>query len=210
MSEFFSAILTELGDMLSFFVMVALLQNVILTTGFGSSLMIHTIRKPKVIWLLTGILTAFSVLTVIIAYPLDALLGTEETNLWRPLMLVAITAALYLTAYPLLKKFLPDFHRKVARLLPMAAFNNLVTGIALVCNTHHIAEDMGLGGNVGLAIGACLSFGVLSWLVAEGVERMDNPDMPEAFRGMPSILLYVGILALALMGFSSDSSFILF
>ncbi len=208
MSEFFSTIWSELGDLVSFFVTVALLQNVILTTGFGSSLMIREVRKPKTIWLFTGVLAAFSVLTIVIAYPLDRWLGTEETNLWRPLMVVAITVALYLAAYPLLKKFAPDLHKKVERLLPMAAFNNLVTGIALVCNTHHIAEDMGLGGNVGLAIGACLSFGVLTWLVAEGVERMDNPDMPEAFRGMPSILLYVGILAMALMGFASESSFI--
>ncbi len=208
MSEFFSTIWSELGDLISFFATVALLQNVILTTGFGSSLMIHSVRKPKTIWLLTGILTAFSVLTVVIAFPLDWIFGTEETNLWRPFMVIAITVVLYVAAYLLLKHFAPTFHKKVERLLPLAAFNNLVTGIALVCNTHHIAEDMGLGGNIGLAVGACLSFGVLTWLVAEGVERMDNPDMPEAFRGMPAILVYVGILAMALMGFASESSFI--
>ncbi|MBE6807629.1 MAG: hypothetical protein E7527_06480 [Ruminococcaceae bacterium] len=210
MSEFFAFIGEELGDLISFFFTVAILQNVILTTGFGSSLMIREVRKPKTIWLFTGLLTGFSVLTIVIAYPLDQWLGSEETNLWRPFMIIAITVVLYVAAYLLLKAFAPTFHNKVERMLPMAAFNNLVTGIALVCNTHHIGEDMGLGGNVGLAIGACLSFGVLTWLVAEGVERMDNPDMPEAFRGMPSILLYVGILAMALMGFASDSSFINF
>ena len=83
-------------------------------------------------------------------------------------------------------------------MLPMAAFNNLVTGIALVSNAHFSA---GLGGNIGLAIGSCLSFGILTWLTAEGIERMDNPDMPEAFRGMPSTLVYVGLLGLAIMGF---------
>ena len=210
MSEFFLSIWSELKELIAFFVTVVLLQNVIMTTGFGSSLMLHTVRKPKTIWMLTGILTAFSVLTILIAYPLDQMLGTEETNLWRPFMIIAITVVLYLVAYPLLKKYTPNFHRKIARLLPLAAFNNLVTGITLVCNTHHIADDMGLGGNIGLAICACLSFGVLSWLVAEGVERMDNPDMPEAFRGMPAILVYVGILAMALMSFASESSFILF
>ena len=206
MSEFFATIGQEFGDLLSFFVTVALLQNVILTTGFGSSLMIHTVRKPKTIWLFTGILSVFSVLTVIIAYPLDYWLGTEETNLWRSLMMIGITVVLYVVIQLLLQWKAPVFYKKVARMLPLAAFNNLVTGIALVCNTHHITGSTTLGGNVGLAIGACLSFGVLTWLVAEGIERMDNPDMPEAFRGMPSILVYVGILALALMGFASESS----
>ena len=195
----------NLAELLSFFVSVALLQNVILTTGFGSSVMLHVVKKPKSIWLFSGILGFFSVLTVVIAYPLDQYFGTDATNFWRPFMMVAITVVLYIAVTLLLKWLLPDFYSRVSRLLPMAAFNNLVTGIALVCNAHF---GTNLAGNVGLAIGSCLSFGILTWLTAEGIERMDNPDMPEAFRGMPSTLLYVGILALALMGFVSNFSLI--
>ena len=43
---------------------------------------------------------------------------------------------------------------------------------------------------------------LLSWLTAEGMERLDNPDMPAAFRGLPATLVYLGLLALALMGFT--------
>ena len=205
MKEFLMNIHPNLAEMLSFFVSVALLQNIILTTGFGSSIMIHMVKKPKSIWLFSGILGLFSVLTVVIAYPLDQYFGTDATNFWRPFMMVAITVVLYIAVTLLLKWLLPDFYSRVSRLLPMAAFNNLVTGIALVCNAHF---GTNLAGNVGLAVGSCLSFGILTWLTAEGMERMDNPDMPEAFRGMPSTLLYVGLLALALMGFVSDLSLI--
>ena len=41
-------------------------------------------------------------------------------------------------------------------------------------------------------------------MTAEGIERLDNPDMPEAFRGMPANLVYLGLVALALLGFTSD------
>lgn len=205
MREFLEAIHPNLAELLSFFVSVALLQNVILTTGFGSSVMLHMVKKPKSIWLFSGILGVFSVLTVLIAYPLDKYFGTEMTNLWRPFMMVGITVVLYVAATLLLMYLLPAFYNRVGRLLPMAAFNNLVTGIALVCNAHF---GTNLAGNIGLAVGSSLSFGILTWLTAEGVERMDNPDMPEAFRGMPSTLLYVGLLALALMGFVSDFSLI--
>lgn len=205
MREFLMRIHPNLAELLSFFVSVALLQNVILTTGFGSSVMLHVVKKPKSIWLFSGILGFFSVLTVVIAYPLDQYFGTDATNFWRPFTMVAITVVLYIAATLLLRWLLPNFYSRVSRLLPMAAFNNLVTGIALVCNAHF---GTNLAGNVGLAIGSCLSFGILTWLTAEGIERMDNPDMPEAFRGMPSTLLYVGILALALMGFVSNFSLI--
>ena len=198
MSNFFSTLWSECKDLLSFFVTVALLQNVILTTGFGSSVMLHMVRKPKNIWLFSAILGVFSTLTVIIAYPLDRLFGTEMTNLWRPFMMICITVVLYVAATLLLQWLAPNFYTRASRMLHMAAFNNLVTGIALICNAHFA---VGLGGNIGLAIGSCLSFGILTWLTAEGIERMDNPDMPEAFRGMPSTLVYVGLLGLALMGF---------
>lgn len=205
MKEFLMGIHPDLAELLSFFVSVALLQNVILTTGFGSSVMLHVVKKPKSIWLFSGILAFFSVLTVAIAYPLDQRLGTDMNNLWRPFTIVAITVVLYVIATLLLKWLLPVFYNRVSRLLPMAAFNNLITGIALVCNAHF---GTNLAGNIGLAVGSCLSFGILTWLTAEGIERMDNPDMPEAFRGMPSTLLYVGLLALALMGFVSDFALI--
>ena len=39
------------------------------------------------------------------------------------------------------------------------------------------------------------------------LEKMFS-DMPDAFRGMPATLVYIGILALALMGFTSDFSLI--
>ena len=203
MKEFLTSLPPYLAEFLTYFIPVALLQNVILNYGFGSSIMLHMVKKPKNIWLFSGILGAFSLLTVLVAYPLDNwLFETDMTNAWRPMMLVGITAVLYVIVSLLLQWLLPAFYHRVNRLLPMTAFNNMVTGIALICNAHFA---VGLGGNIGLAIGSSLSFGILTWLTAEGMERMDNPDMPEAFRGMPSTLLYVGLLALALMGFASES-----
>ena len=40
------------------------------------------------------------------------------------------------------------------------------------------------------------------------MERLDNPDVPKAFRGLPAILIYLGIIALALMGFSDSAPLI--
>ncbi len=192
-------------ELLSFFITVALLQNIVLTTAFGSSMMLSLVRKPKSIWLFTGILTVFSVLTVVIAYPLDALLGTGVDNYWRPLMMTGITVVLYCVACLLLIRCIPAFYKRVASMLPMAAFNNLVLGIALVCNVQFTSS---LGGVIGLAVGSCLGFGLLAFVTAEGIERLDNPDMPAAFRGMPATLVYLGLLALALLGFTSDFSLI--
>lgn len=185
--------MTGLHQFFVFLLATAFIQSLVLTTGFGSSIMLRIVRRPGDIWLFGGFMTAFSVLTVLIAYPLDSLIGTgQAAKLLRPLMMVAIAAVLYALVSFWLHRSLPSVYRRVSRLLPLAAFNNLVIGIALIIN-HQFA--LGLSGAVGLSLGACLGFVLLTWLTAEGMERMDNPDMPQAFRGMPATLVYLGILA---------------
>lgn len=203
--SFLHMIWSEISDLFSFFVVIALLQNVVLTTGFGSSMMLHVVRKPKNIWLFTAVLTGFSVLTALIAYPLDRLCGTAITNFWRPLMVSGITVVLYILAHGILHRWFLELYRRIRHTLHLAAFNNLVLGIALITNVQFTAN---LGATIGLSVGACLAFGLLTWITAEDIERLDNPDIPKAFRGMPATLVYIGLVALALMGFASNFSLI--
>lgn len=205
MMNFFASIYDGFKELLSFFVTIALLQNIVLTTGFGSSSVLRVVRKPRSVWMFSGMLTVFSVMTVVIAYPLDKLFGTAITNFWRPLMLIGITAVVYILAVILLSNFARDLYARVSRTMPLAAFNSLVVGVALVSNVQFSSS---IGGIIGLAIGACLGFALLTFIVDEGIERLDNPDMPDGFRGMPATLIYIGILALALMGFTSEFSLI--
>ena len=139
--------MTGLHQFLVFLLATAFIQNLVLTTGFGSSIMLRIVRRPGDIWLFGGFMTAFSVLTVLIAYPLDSLIGTgQAAKLLRPLMMVAIAAVLYALASFWLHRALPSVYRRVSRLLPLAAFNNLVIGIALIIN-HQFA--LGLAGAIG-------------------------------------------------------------
>ena len=205
MSNFFASVYEGVKELLSFFVTIALLQNIVLTTGFGSSSVLRVVRKPRNVWMFSAMLTVFCVLTVVIAFPLDRLFGVAVTNFWRPLMLIGITALLYILAVLLLKQFLPSLYARISRTMPLAAFNSLIVGVALVANVQFTST---INGIIGLAVGACLGFTLLTFIVDEGIERLDNPDMPDAFRGMPATLVYIGILALALMGFTSDFSLI--
>ncbi len=178
---------------------MAVMQNAILTTGFGASMLLRITRRPRDILLFSGLLTGFSLLTVLIVYPLDLLLGnTALAKMIRPVLMVAIAALLYLLAVLLLKKMLPAVYPRIQRMLSLAAFNNLTIGLALVAN-HKVT--LTLPGTIGLTLGACLGFLLLSWLTAEARERMDNPGVPAAFRGLPGVLLFLGLVALALLGF---------
>ena len=193
-------------SLLIFLLAAAFIQNLVLSTGFGTSVMLRMSRKRQNILPFSILLCLFTVGTVLVCYPLDMLIGTGVVAKWfRPLMIMAVTAVLYIAAVLLLKAKFPALYARVSRMLPMAAFNNMVIGVALIVN-HQFA--LSLPGAIGLGIGACGGYLLLSWLTAEGMERLDNPDVPKAFRGLPSVLIYLGILALALMGFSGSVSMV--
>ena len=174
--------MTGLHQFLVFLLATAFIQNLVLTTGFGSSIMLRIVRRPGDIWLFGGFMTAFSVLTVLIAYPLDSLIGTgQAAKLLRPLMMVAIAAVLYALASFWLHRALPSVYRRVSRLLPLAAFNNLVIGIALIIN-HQFA--LGLAGAIGLSLGACLGFVLLTWLT-RGWNAWTTPICPSLSAACP-------------------------
>ena len=85
------------------------------------------------------------------------------------------------------------------RFLPLAAFNNIVIGVALVINYQ---VQVSFFPAIGIAAGSAIGFSFVSAMSAEALERMDNPDTPMSFRGLPGTLVYLGLLALALMGFA--------
>lgn len=187
-----------LSDLLLYLLAAAFIQSFILTTGFGSSIMLRIVRRPKELLPFSCLLLGFSLLTVLIGYPIDRLLGTGQlAKMIRPVIFVAVAAVLYILTVVLLRRLAPSLYQRLSRLLPLAAFNNIVIGIALISN-HRFSS---LPSSIGLSVGACLGFMVLAWLTAEGMERLDNPDMPQSFRGLPATLVYLGILALALLGF---------
>ena len=198
--------MNELWNSILFLFAAAVSQNIVLTTGFGSSMVLRMVRRPKDIGVFSLILGFFAVATVAICHPLDNVLGIDFwPKLLRPLLIVAVVAVLYCLFVLICPKAFPRLYARIAKLLPLAAFNNLVIGIALICN-HNFSTT--LTSAIGLALGGCVGFVALSFITAEGIERLDNPDIPQAFRGLPITLVYVGLLALAILGFSSSVSLI--
>lgn len=184
----------------------ALIQNFVLTTGFGSSLSVRLSRRPSALLAFGGLLTVFSVACVLVVYPLDAAIGTGPmAKLLRPLVIVAVVSVLYAVFYGVLKLIRHPVAAQVRKMLPTAAFNNLTVGVLLIVN-HQFA--LPLGSAVALSVGAAVGFTVLSQLIGYLRTRLDHPSIPVAFRGLPILLVSLGLVALGLMGFSSSLALI--
>lgn len=188
-----------LGDMIVYLLITATMQNLVLTTGFGSSSLARMLRRPRQRHTFSRLLLGFTVATTALFYPIDRLLpATWQIRLLRPLIVVTLTAVLYIVTVLIGEHHFPDWYRRVRRFIPLAAFNNIVIGVALVTNYQFSVSFLPA---IGMAIGSALGFSLISSMSAEALERLDNPDTPAAFRGLPGTLVYLGLLALALMGF---------
>ena len=87
------------------------------------------------------------------------------------------------------------------RRLPLAALNSCVLGTVLVERT----QSFTLGQSLGFGLGSGLGYVLAVLLVTEARHRLRSKAIPKAFRGLPITLVYIGVLALAIYGFTGHS-----
>ncbi len=81
--------------------------------------------------------------------------------------------------------------------LATSAFNCVVLSVPLIGQQSALTLER----LVGYSIGAGVGFLLAVLLVRDAVSKLDNPDMPEGFLGLPGVFLYMGILSMAFFGF---------
>ena len=116
----------------------------------------------------------------------------------QTIVFILIIAALVQFVEMFLKKAIPSLYQALGVYLPLITNNCAVLGVALinVQNDYNILE----GTVNGFATAAGFT---LSIIVMAGIrEKIEYNDIPEAFRGFPTVLLTAGLMAIAFCGFS--------
>ena len=188
-------------DFLWYLLALAVVQNAVLSTGLGTSVILRMTRQPRDLTLYGGLLCGFSVLSTLLFYPLKRfwLSTLPSARLFSPAVIVGLVVLLYLLTVLILRRSAPQLLNRIQRMLSLAAFNNLLIGLLLITE---FTMTTTLWGALGAAVGTSVGFLLLSRLIAETLRRTDDPDVPAAFKGFPIALLYLGLLALALSGFT--------
>ena len=80
----------------------------------------------------------------------------------------------------------------------MATFNSAVMGMLLITAT----QSFTLLQTLGFALGSGVGYMMAVVIVTEGQRKLRSRSVPAAFKGLPVTLLYIGILSLAIYGFT--------
>ena len=122
------------------------------------------------------------------------LVGDDRTSSWLFGMQLCITQVLVTPfAWYAGSRIAPLANR--AQLRPLV----YIASIAVVCVLEHAVLWLAKG------LGSGLGYVLAVLLVTEARHRLRSKAIPEAFRGLPITLVYIGVLALAIYGFTGHS-----
>ena len=181
-------------------------ENVVFTGGFSSCQLIRATKRPTQILFFGGVVTVFELLAVTVIYPIDLLLGVEDWARYvRFALFPVVVSVIYVVTVLILKAVNPKLFNLFRKTLIKAAFNCVVLGVPFIISLNKSSVATAAFGNFGYvlfyALGAGLGFMVASWLIYEALDKLQSPEVPKAFSGLPALLIYIGILSLAFFGF---------
>lgn len=199
---------SSLTDILGAFFMFALLafsvQNAVFARSLAISRLISLVDDTTDTALFGALLTVVTVANSAGCYLIQRYLldGFKYAEYVRPLAFVLCAAVIFFIVVLLSMAFTPtNALRKIVRVLPLASFNILVIGTALLCFT----RELSLIESLGFALGSSVGFIVAVLLVTEVQRKLQNRSIPAAFKGLPATLLFLSALALAVYGFTGFS-----
>ncbi|MEI3014911.1 MAG: Rnf-Nqr domain containing protein [Ruthenibacterium lactatiformans] len=113
-------------------------------------------------------------------------------------MVLCSTVAFFIVLLVVVVFFRLHGAREIVAVLPMATFNTGILGTPFISTI----QSFSLVQTMGFALGSGVGYVLAVQVVTEGQRKLQSDAVPATFRGLPITLLYIGILALAIYGFT--------
>lgn len=177
----------------------ALVNNVVLSRFLGLCPFLGVSKKTSTAVGMGSAVIAVITLSSAITYFINKfILVTFKLEYLRTIVYILIIAALVQSVEIILKKKMPSLYSALGVYLPLITTNCAVLGVAIdsAQKGYDFAQTMIY--SVGTAVGFLIAIVIMSGIR----ERIEDNDIPEAFKGMPIVLVTAGLMAMAFVGFS--------
>ena len=190
-----SEVLRAVGIFCSYAVLAVFAQSAVFTRGLGVSRLVQLVGDDRTnSWWFALLLCVTQLLVAPLAFYAGRFIAPLANRAQlRPLVYVACVAVVCIFEHLVLRAVKGPRSGQLLRILPTAAINSCVLGTVLVERTQSFTLGSGLG------------YLLAVLLVTEARHRLRSRAIPSAFRGLPVTLVYIGVLALAIYGFTGHS-----
>ena len=186
-------------DLLIILISSSMVSNVVLSQCMGLCPFLGVSRKVKtaggmgvaVIFVITlasavaGVINKFVLIKFQVQY-LDTI------------VFILVIAALVQFVEMFLKKTMPSLYEALGVYLPLITTNCAVLGVAI----NNEQAEYGILTGVVNGFATALGFTIAIVILAGIREKIEHNDFPESFKGMPTVLVTAGLMAIAFVGFS--------
>lgn len=177
----------------------ALVSNVVLSQFLGLCPFLGVSKKTETAAGMGAAIVFVITLASFVASVLyKFVLGPLGLDYLKTIVFILVIAALVQFVEMFLKKVIPSLYEALGVYLPLITTNCAVLGVALnnVQASYSILESVvnGFATAVGFTIAIVILAGIR--------EKIEYNDIPEAFQGMPIVLVTAGLMAIAFCGFS--------
>ena len=179
------------------------LQNSILERALGANVLLYASRRKDH---LIGFFAAITYTTTVSSpfiWIFDTLLGENEFyGVIMPLLYILTISLVYIVTLVVIWRFFPKLFRSLKKYVHLSVFNCSVIGALFLCSQ----QGSDIFTYIGYGFGTGIGFLFAAYLLYIASERLNSPLVPAAFRGYPIMIVYVGILSLALYAFTGYST----
>ena len=180
-----------------------LMQNIVFERLFGLNALLYASRKKSHVIGFTLGMCYIVIIASAITWGLNQLLfsginGEKYRLVFAPLLYIFIVGIIYIISLIIIWKYIHKLYRKIKSYVHMTVTNCAILG-GLFINSQ---SGAGFWSSMGYGIGTVAGFFVAGYLLYVAHERLNSELVPAAFRGMPIMIIYVGVLSMALHAFA--------
>ena len=181
----------------------ALINNVVLNQFLGLCSFLGVSKQTKTAASLgVAVIFVITIASGLASLLYSAVLRPLNLEYLQTIVFILVIAALVQVVELFLKKSAPALHKSLGIFLPLITTNCAVLGVALT----NVTNDYSFFESVLAGFGTALGYTVAIVLLAGIRETVDqNENIPEPFKGAPTVLLIAALMAIAFAGFANLS-----
>ncbi|MBR4111603.1 MAG: hypothetical protein IKK53_01070 [Ruminiclostridium sp.] len=191
--------MTAFMNVLMASIIAIFVQNSIFERALGINVLLYASRKREHLLGFFAAITYTTTISSAIIWIFDGLFAENEYySIFMPILYVAVVSVLYILTLVLIWRFFPKLFRNIRKYVHLSVFNCSVIGALFLCSI----QGADIFTYIGYGFGTGIGFLLAAYLLYIAADRLNSPLVPAAFRGFPIMLVYVGILSLALYAFT--------
>lgn len=189
----------EVKELLIILISSSLVSNVVLSQFLGLCPFLGVSKKIETAAGMGGAVVFVITLSSLVAGCIyKYLLQPFDLEYLQTIVFILVIAALVQFVEMFLKKFMVGMYKSLGVYLPLITTNCAVLGVALTNVTKNYGILEGTVNGFATAVGFTISIVILAGIR----EKTEYNDFPQAFKGMPMVLLTAGLMAIAFCGFA--------